>query len=126
MADERLAAEPSLKSAIDAAMEMGWEFFDTPDRQGEAETSRLREAANRTAELAAGLYAISDEFRTVLEWMLDVSLRRASFIARLGLPMDQAYGYGCFREGQNAMTAALLKLIAEGSRRKPPQPREKN
>jgi len=122
--NDRPEAEPTLKSAIDAAMEMGWEFFETPQANAESEAKRLREAAQRTAELAAALYATSAEFRTVLEWMLDVSLRRAAFVARLGLPMDQAYGFGCFREGQNAMTAALLKLIAEGSKRQAPRPRE--
>ena len=116
-------AEPSLMSAIDRAMEMGWDFFDTP-AQPDTETKRVIEVGKRTAETAAALYAGSPEFRVVLEWMLDVTLRRAAFVARLGLPMDQAYGFGCFREGQNALAAALLKLIAEGLKGKAPRARD--
>jgi hypothetical protein len=116
--------EPSLESALDRAMESGWDFFEVPGVSERRESEQLQAAANRTAEAAAALYAGSVEFRLVLEWMLDVSLRRAAYIARLGFPIDQAYGYGCFREGQNAMTAALLKLIAQGQKAKPPKSRE--
>lgn len=118
------ALEPSLDSALDRAMSMGWDFFDSPAQADATEAKRLNESANRTAETAAALYAASPEFRLILEWMLDVTLRRAAFIARLGLPMDHAYGYGCFREGQNAMTAAVLKLIAIGIKGRAPRARD--
>jgi hypothetical protein len=116
--------EPALDIALDRAMEMGWEFFDAPGKADANELKRINESAHRTAETAAALYAASPEFRQILEWMLDVTVRRAAWIARLGLPMDQAYAYGCFREGQNAMTAAVLKLIATGIKGKAPRARD--
>lgn len=115
--------EPKLDVAIERAGESeGWAFFDQQEKgQVDAAARRINEARERVGEAAAALYAGSPEFRIVLEWLLDQTLRRATWSPQLGISMDQICGHGCFREGQNAIAEALLKAIAAGLKMKPPQ-----
>src|SRR5947209_2318352 len=64
------------------------------------------------------------EFRELMDYLLDVTHRRAMHIAQLGLPMDQAYAYGAFREGQNSVVEMVLKMIAEGRQQAAAPPRD--
>jgi hypothetical protein len=122
---EEQSPEPSTQSIMDQAMSEGWDFFDHPADQ--AESARYRKTheqrGREVAQLAAQLWN-AREFRLVVEWLLDVSVRRGVWVGRLGLAMDQAYGYGMFREGQNALAMTLMRLIAEGQKVKPQRSRE--
>jgi hypothetical protein len=116
--------EPNMEALIAGAAANGWSFFDP--RQPTAAPGAVDPASEkhkRLATIAAALHAVP-EFRELLEFVLDASLRRATFVAQLGLPMDQAYGYGVFREGQNSLAQMILKMIAEGRRQAAPPPRE--
>ena len=42
------------------------------------------------------------------------TLHRTMFPSQSNLSMHQVYGWGQFREGQNAVVFMLFKLIAEG------------
>lgn len=75
------------------------------------------------ARAVAGAYArlfATDDGKLVLEHLLDVTLRRATWTAALGLTPDQAYGHGVLREGQNSLAFFILSLIARGREEAPP------
>lgn len=112
--------EPSLKAAIEDADGLtGWDFFEHKAEtcRGASLGSVDKERADRVCATLAR-FAASPEGTDVLEALLDVTLRRTSFVAQLGLPMEQAYGYGVFREGQNSLMAMILKMIALGRKGK--------
>ncbi|MGJ0393031.1 MAG: hypothetical protein ACR650_09775 [Methylocystis sp.] len=108
----------SLESLIEQAAENGWDFFDGPGGRGAQTRAAMSAAqpdrADKVAQMAAQLYAQSVEFREVLDFLADATLRRVTFVTPpLTEPMAN-YAYGCFREGQNAHAFALFKLIADG------------
>lgn len=118
--------EPEAEGLIEHAGREGWGFFDHPVETppSAAAQKAASERGQRVAAIAGVLWASVPEFRELVEFLLDQSLRRPTFVAQLGLPMDQAYGYGVFREGQNALAMMLLKLIAEGRKIEAPKGRE--
>lgn len=118
--------EPSLEHALEAAALEGWAFFEhaADPAKGAAERSASSERGERAAAHLARLHAADPGFRDALDFLLDSTLRRATFTAALGIDPMQAYAFGVFREGQNSFAAALLKLIAIGRKDRPEPGRE--
>lgn len=118
------AAQP-LDDALDQASSQGWGFFN---HFHDVDPERMKRAAEhdrgiQMAKTAARL-ATDTGFLELLEFLMDHSLRRATFTAQLGIDPMQAYAFGVFREGQNSMIYALLKLIANGRNAATPQGRD--
>jgi hypothetical protein len=113
--------EPSLDSAINQADLEGWDWFEhhADPKKGDAAKSAVADRGQRVAAVLARLYSQDANFREALDFLLDSTLRRATFTAQLGLDPMQAYAFGVFREGQNSFAMALLKLIAIGRKDKP-------
>ncbi|MFZ1963450.1 MAG: hypothetical protein WAU78_08270 [Roseiarcus sp.] len=119
--------EPSLDAALEGAEALeGWGFFEHAQepRKGDAEAKAASERGQRVAANLARLYASDPAFSEALDFLLDSTLRRATFTAALGLDPMQAYAFGVFREGQNSFATALLKLIAIGRKERPEPGRE--
>lgn len=119
--------EPSLEAALrDANAREGWDFFEHAHEPepGKAQANAASERGERVAVNLARLYGADASFREALDFLLDSTLRRATFTAQLGLDPMQAYGFGVFREGQNSLLFAILKLIARGQKVEPPKGRE--
>ncbi len=115
-------SEPSLEAALeDAEARDGWGWFEhhADPAKGAAAKSASSERGERAAAHLARLHAFDPAFRDALDFLLDSTLRRATFTAQLGLDPMQAYAFGVFREGQNSFASALLKLIALGRKDKP-------
>lgn len=116
--------EPPAENIIDQLGASGWDFFDNGGPNADA----LRKPANprqqRLALVAMVLWSGVPEFRELLEHLLDVTVRRAKFHPSLGLPMQEAYGYGMFREGQDSVVHLILKMVAEGRQQTAPAPRD--
>lgn len=118
-------AEPDLEALFASANIADFDLFKAePASARNAYDEDMDKRAADLASRAARLFD-SDDGRAVLEWLLDATLRRSTFVAQLGLPMDQAYGYGCLREGQNAIVHTILSLIAKGRKDQTPPPRDK-
>ncbi len=96
-----------------------------------AEREHIKQEVEATSEgqLAARaahiLMETSPEFHTLLGFLKKQD-DRVVWIGQLGLPMDQAYGYGCHREGQRSHFAFILKLISEGAKKTPSSSPETN
>jgi hypothetical protein len=71
------------------------------------------------ARAAHMLMETSAEFRTLIGFLKKQTIDRPVWVAQLGLPMEQAYGHGCHREGQNSLFALILKMISEGAKKVP-------
>ncbi len=118
-----MANEPNMESLLRQAADKGWDFFNAPGPQDRSPAEQARTPEQeRLIAIAGALWAVP-EFRELVDHLVEVTLRRMTFVAQLGLTIDQAYGYGVYREGQNATTMMLLKLIAEG--RKVAAPKER-
>jgi hypothetical protein len=117
--------EPRIEDTIRNAADNGWEFFEHPADHKALDARRLAEQSRiqRLAAIAATMMTIP-EFVELYDYLHDMTLRRAAWVAQLGLPMDHAYGYGTFREGQNSIVFILGKLIAEGRKMQPPKGRD--
>ena len=119
-----LPMQASDEDLLEQAAEGGWDFLDgaAPSEKGRAQERAETEPGQRMAKIAAILHAQSPEFRELLAWLAKGTLHRTIFLSPLNLPMEQAYAYGQFREGQNAAIFAIFKLIADG-RQQAVQPR---
>lgn len=115
-----------IEAFIKNAGDNGWEFFrDTLRGPSERAPGLSPEQLAKTQQLmfdAASVYA-TDQGRRLIDHLCEITLYRVGFASMLGLPMDQAYGHGCHREGQNAIVFTLLKMIAEGRKEKQPAER---
>jgi len=119
-------AEPNLEAAIGAAGPLdGWDFFEhAAEPHKQAATLAGSDRAQDAAAHLARLHAADPAFREALELLLDMTLRRATFTAALGLDPMQAYAYGVFREGQNSLMTVILNMIAKGRKDRPEPGRE--
>lgn len=105
---------PSLDSLLSQARGLGWDFFDGPRGAPDARADQETAKTERVALLAAALYDVP-EFRELLDFLADMSLRRLKRLPPLvGVDPIQNYCYGVFRDGQDAMVTAIFKLIAQG------------
>ena len=112
-----LPTRASPEDLVEQAGSTGWAFFDGPSPDQTVAEKRAAEGpGQRMAAIAAALWGHSPEFRDLVGWLAQGTLHRTSFLSPLNLPMEQAYAYGQFREGQNAAVFALFKLIAEGQK----------
>lgn len=110
------AAGADISGLFDEADPRRREMAKMAALEDKAEHERLAGAVARLLD--------TDDGRIVIEHMLDVTLRRIAFTVQFGVdPMHSAF-FGAFREGQNALVAALLKLYAEGKDKAPPPARE--
>lgn len=62
---------------------------------------------------------LAKDFRPLLEWLCDITLRRPVFLPTLG---PDALAFVAHREGQNLIVWELLRAVAEGQA-EPLQPR---
>ena len=117
--------EPSLESLIASAAGNGWDFFKHvhDPAPGDVATRELNARRERLAQVAAALATVP-EFGELIEFLLDATLRRVTFISSLDVDWKAGYAFGQFREGQNALMFTILKLIAEGRRQEPPKGRD--
>ncbi len=116
-----MQSQPDVESLIRNAGKDGWDFWNTGVADAALDEARIKH--DRLTAIMAALDA-NAEFRALLEHLLDVTLRRVTFTAQLGLPRDQAYDYGLYREGQNSIVALLLNMIAASRKEKSPVPRD--
>ncbi|MBV1706304.1 MAG: hypothetical protein KGQ37_03765 [Hyphomicrobiales bacterium] len=113
--------EPSAESLIKNLAAQGWDFFkEQPAAPGHDELRQKRERLIGVMRVL-GQHA---EFNELMEHLLDVTLRRVTFIGQLGMPREQAIDYSLMREGQNSIVAMLLTMLAEARKEKSPAPRD--
>lgn len=101
---------------ISQADGLGWEFFerlhgaDPSDTKNAAlgilRSQRLAQACARLAEL--------DDFKLLLQHLVDTTVLQPVQYVALGLPIDQTALNAARREGENGQTWTILKLIAAG------------
>lgn len=103
-------AIPSIEDMLKNFGDGGWEALSAvTDRGAKDKSSReIKQAA-----LAADVLwvARSEQGRRVLEFILDNSIRRASWHGDLRFTVEQVAAYGLFREGQNSIAAMLLAAL---------------
>lgn len=119
-------AEPNVESVLDNFAKGGWDgLADEANFEANKTYSKSQAEARREIALARVSVFRTPEGRKALEWMLDMSLRRAAWDNTK--PAAEALNYGMFREGQNSIVAAILKemLIADGEQLNVIAPREK-
>lgn len=111
-----MISEPSFSAALDDVSKLeGWAFFEHVNDPAKGATARRVETTRgERAAAALARFASSPDGAEAFELLLDGTLRRATFTAQLGLDPMQAYAFGVFREGQNSLMAAILKLVATG------------
>lgn len=73
--------------------------------------------ADRQQVIALAARLAEAEFKPLLEWLLDASLRRPVHLPGFG---PEATAYCALREGQNQIVWLLLQAIAEGRGELPP------
>lgn len=105
-----------LSRIISQADGMGWEFFErlhAADPSGTKDVAlgilrsqRLAQACARLAEL--------DDFKLLLQHLVDTTVLQPVQYVALGLPIDQTALNAARREGENGQTWTILKLIAAG------------
>lgn len=107
----------SIEDILRQAGSTGWDFFDQLDdetkRRAELEKARAMEENAAICHAWAEFYR-DEGGRKALETLFDSTLRRTTWYASLGLPVDQMVAYGAFREGQNAFAYAIARCIAKG------------
>lgn len=91
----------------------GWQALDFTRKAERPDDLLPQHDFRRVAQAAARTFA-SEDGRLVLEWLLDLTLRRMAWHASFGVSVEQAYGAGVHREGQNSIAIALLSLIEAG------------
>lgn len=120
-------SEPAipLSGLMKAAEAEGWQVIDDLTKPGAAArpASAMPETEKAAAEAMARLLA-TDDGRTVMEWLLDKTLRRASWAYQLGLDPMQIALQGVMREGQNAIVQMMLDAAARGRDQQPEPPRD--
>ncbi len=91
----------------------GWSFFEgqNPKENRGSWHEAVEERAAQAALHAAAVME-TEAGRALVEYLADISVRRPCFV--LGMPDPLAYA--AFREGQNGLFFALLRLIATGRR----------
>jgi hypothetical protein len=89
--------------------------MDGREQAGGSYARHLETERAQIAALAARFY--QSEFRPLLEWMLDASLRRPVFMPGLNA---EGVAYCAHREGQNSIVWQLVQAIAEGRKETPP------
>lgn len=115
---------PTLEDLMRGAASADWSWFeDVEKRMGQQPSTETEALRSRLAAAASRIFD-TDDGRLVLQTLVDVTLLRSIFVTQIGIDPMQAYAFGAFREGQNALATQLLRLIAEGRGEAPPQPRE--
>ena len=108
--------EPSVTSLIERFVSGGWEQLSqlgsNPEQSKDKSLNTVTDY-ERVSAAAARLYGTHD-FQVILEWLLDLTLRKASWHAALGCDPAQAASYGVLREGQNSVVALLIGAIVKG------------
>lgn len=98
-------------SAVNSLMR---QFEVNPEKRARNEAQQREKQAQRDRYLAAlATIFASDDGQVVLEELLNGTVRRVTFQTQIGIDPQQAHAYGCFREGQNSVVAAILKDLAE-------------
>lgn len=109
-----MIAQPSLESILSRFVTGGWQGLEGiagavhSPQQGEVDV-----AYERVCQAAARL-AATDDGKILLEWILDLTLRKASWHGTLGASIEQIATYGLVREGQNSLAALILGAILKG------------
>lgn len=79
----------------------------------------IARAKEQVAALAAKLVT-DPEWRPLVEWLLDISLRRPTVTMHLAGNRDMRDFHSNFREGQNSIVFLLLREAAVGRKERPP------
>lgn len=103
---------------IEQAGEMGWDWFDKLGGPGAPDAKKIALTIERGQRLAQAMARLAgnDDFKLLLEHLVDTTILQPVQYVALGLPIDQTALNAARREGENALTWKLLKLIAEGRR----------
>lgn len=83
------------------------------DEKTDAATTELLEEQRRVSAAYARFF-MTEDGRTILENLCDVTVRRPTFVSILGVDPLQAYAHGVQREGANALLWFILTHIAAG------------
>jgi hypothetical protein len=116
--------EPNLQAILERFVSGGWETLSqlTQDTKSTVPTGsdlafeRVCQALARIAETPDG--------KVFLEWLLDLTLRKASWHGQLGQTVEQIASYGLLREGQNSLAALIVGAILKGQGAAPPAVRD--
>lgn len=88
-------------------------------RQDSPQWAETQEELKRVAAAYARFF-MTDDGKTILENLCDVTVRRPSFVAIMGVDPMQAYAQGVQREGANALLFFIMQQIAIGRQQLPP------
>jgi len=105
---------------LGSADELVRQLFGAPSEEQQKALEEQHLADLAVAQAAARVFS-TDDGRLVLEHLLDVTLRRPTFIAHANLDPMRAYAHGVMREGQNQIVFVLLQAIARGRQQDLPQ-----
>lgn len=115
--------EPNLQSILERFVGGGWETLSQLAQDTQAGPTGPDLAYERVCQAAARLVETPDG-KLVVEWLLDLTLRKASWHGQLGQSVEQIATYGLIREGQNSLAALLVGAILKGQGAAPPAPRD--
>ncbi len=106
-----------------AAEREGWDFIDDLTKADLGPKAEADDADLRACQAMSRMLD-SDDGKTVMEWLLDKTLRRASWAYQLGMDPMQVAMQGVMREGQNAVVYMMLQAAARGREQQPEPPRD--
>jgi hypothetical protein len=113
MTDKRVpAVQPG--DIMDALMggEAGWSNLNRRDPMLPV-NSVVKGDYDRMAEIAEAVFS-GDRAQELLDFLMDQTVRCATWPGDLGASDSDILKYGCYREGQNSMTVLLCALIGRG------------
>jgi len=105
-----MSAQPSMEDLLKQFADGGWEALSAATDRTDAEKSRRVDRQRALADDVLWV-ARTPQGRRVLEFILDNSIRRASWHGDLRFTLEQIAGYGLLREGQNSIAAMLLAAL---------------
>lgn len=113
-----------LSALVEAAKSQGWEFIDDLEKAALKPPAKAENSADRIWAEALARVLDTDDGQTVMEGLLDRTLRRASWSYQLGMDPMQIAMQGVMREGQNAVVYMMLQAAARGREQQPQPPRD--
>ena len=107
--------EPDLARLLERFAGGGWETLAQMGADlADPSPTKSEQAYERLAGAAARVAATPDG-KILVEWLLDLTLRKTSWHGQLGLDVNKIAAFGLLREGQNSIVALLVGAILKGS-----------
>jgi hypothetical protein len=109
-----MSALPGLEDLIQNFANGGWESLAAGADRTPDEKRRREQLQTRISDDVLFM-ASNPQGRRVLEFILNNSIRRASWHGDLRFSIEQAASYGIFREGQNSIAAMLIAALSHAT-----------